>query len=435
MPRVLVIAYYFPPLGGAGVQRTVKLLKHLPSLGFEPVVLAPPKATELDWAPQEERMLAEVSDAVEVRRVGSPHPPASGGLRRRADRALDRPTAFARWWAQAVEQAGMDLARGVDLVYASMSPFETAAAASRVAAAANVPWVADLRDPWALDEWTIFPTALHRVRDERRMRRSLSTAAAVIMNTAEAGREVARCFPELAARVSVIPNGWDRDDLSVAPEARDPERFRVVYTGYSHVAAGLRQRRRRRIRELTGGSVKGLDVLARSHLLLVEAMERAAAEDPRLGEQLELHVAGAAPTTQVTPPFVIDRGYLPHDAAVALVRSADVLFLPMHDLPPGRRARSVPGKTYEYLGSGRPILGALPDGDARDLLAGLANVRLCRPTDVDCMAEALHSFFETRPIETAVPELAWTFERRAQAEQIAEVFERALGARRLGTLA
>ena len=51
------------------------------------------------------------------------------------------------------------------------------------------------------------------------------------------------------------------------------------------------------------------------------------------------------------------------------MRSADLLFLPMHDLPPGARAGLIPYKTYEYLAAGRPILAAVPDGDVRDMLA------------------------------------------------------------------
>src|SRR5206468_8328057 len=143
--------------------------------------------------------------------------------------------------------------------------------------------------------------------------------------------------------------------------------------------------------------------------------------------RIEIHVAGASRLPPETDALVVDRGYLAHDAAVALMRSADVLFLPMHDLPAGMRARTIPGKTYEYLATGRPILGALPDGDARDLLVGLSNVRLCRPTDVACLAQGVRWFFDHRPAATMVPEIAWTFERRRQAEQIAKIFERALG--------
>ena len=70
------------------------------------------------------------------------------------------------------------------------------------------------------------------------------------------------------------------------------------------------------------------------------------------------------------------RDFIPHAGTIELMRSADLLFLPMHDLPPGRRAGLVPQKTYEYLAARRPILAAVPDGDARDLLeaSGVAAV-------------------------------------------------------------
>ena len=71
--------------------------------------------------------------------------------------------------------------------------------------------------------------------------------------------------------------------------------------------------------------------------------------------------AQALPVTRI-------HGYVTHLQALTLIRSADLLFLPMQNLPPGRRSSTVPGKTYEYLASGRPILGAVPPGDALDLL-------------------------------------------------------------------
>jgi glycosyltransferase involved in cell wall biosynthesis len=87
-------------------------------------------------------------------------------------------------------------------------------------------------------------------------------------------------------------------------------------------------------------------------------------------------------------------GYIPHRDSVALIRSADVLFLPMHDLPSGTRATIVPGKAYEYLASGRPILAAVPDGDGRDLLTRAEGLTLCRPADTDAMAHGLSVLLE-----------------------------------------
>ena len=82
---------------------------------------------------------------------------------------------------------------------------------------------------------------------------------------------------------------------------------------------------------------------------------------------------------------------MPHAGTLELMRTADLLFLPMHDLPPGRRAGLIPHKTYEYLAAGRPILAAVPDGDARDLLAASGAALVCRPADTEAMTRHLEA--------------------------------------------
>jgi hypothetical protein len=102
------------------------------------------------------------------------------------------------------------------------------------------------------------------------------------------------------------------------------------------------------------------------------AVERLLAARPELRSVVEVHLVGRLTESDrraIASDAVHARGYLPHSECLDVVRSADLLFLPMHNLAPGHRARIVPGKTYEYLASGRPILAAVPDGDARDLLA------------------------------------------------------------------
>ena len=39
MNKVLIITYYWPPSGGAGVQRWLKFSKYLPEFGWDPVIL------------------------------------------------------------------------------------------------------------------------------------------------------------------------------------------------------------------------------------------------------------------------------------------------------------------------------------------------------------------------------------------------------------
>ena len=38
MKRVLIITYYWPPSGGSGVQRWLKMSKYLPENGWQPVI-------------------------------------------------------------------------------------------------------------------------------------------------------------------------------------------------------------------------------------------------------------------------------------------------------------------------------------------------------------------------------------------------------------
>src|SRR2546423_1290897 len=78
------------------------------------------------------------------------------------------------------------------------------------------------------------------------------------------------------------------------------------------------------------------------------------------------------------------------------MRSADLLFLPMHNLPADTRSSTVPGKTYEYLAAGRPILAAVPRGDARDILEASGSAEVCDPDDVEAMTRIITNVVASR---------------------------------------
>lgn len=414
MRRVLFLAYYFPPLGGGGVQRSLKFVRYLPDHGYEPVVVTGPGRQKTE-APVDESL--GLPRGLEVRRVSGTEPRESR-LRHWAGRLLGVPFPFSRWWPDAAFQAGRGVE--VDLIFATMSPFESGAAAARLAAESGKPWVADLRDPWALDEWRTYPSALHRRLELGRMERTLSSAAAIVMNTPEAAVALRAALPRLAdVPVVSIPNGFDADDFA-GPPPNGNEAFRIVHAGWSHVEGGRKHRRTAAVYAALGGSARGLDILPRSHLYLLEALERLDAPG------VELHLVGQA-SNDTGSPIVRARGYLPHSEAVGLIRGADLLFLPMHDLPPGTRSRIVPGKTYEYLASGRPILAAVPDGDARDLLATAGTAFLTRPRDVESMMAVVGDLVERKRRGEPPPALredaVAPYERRRLTGRLAELFD------------
>lgn len=429
MKRVLFLAYHFPPIGGAGVQRSVKFVRHLPSFGYEPLVVTGPAAIGSRWTPTDDSLADQFDGDHDVRRLATSAPQPSGRWQGRAERWLRRPERFFQWWEEGAYRAGEDAE--VDLIYASMSPFETGSTAARLAIKLGKPWVADLRDPWALDEMQVYPSRLHRWFDLRTMRRLLSTASAVVMNTEESAGLV-REFPELRRTpVVAIPNGYDADDFSGTVDRSSDGKFRIVHTGYLHTELGRSLAAGRLARRVLGGDLFSVGILTRSHLFLLEAIDRLITADPAVAHRLELHLAGVLSTADVEvarrSPVVRMPGYLPHAETIRLLRTADLLFLPMHDLPEGMRARIVPGKTYEYLASGRPILAAVPDGDARDLLTRAGTGLLCRPADVDGMVRIVAGELERvrrgAAPRTLRPGVLEPYERQALTGRLAQVFD------------
>jgi glycosyltransferase involved in cell wall biosynthesis len=238
---VLFISYFFPPTGGAGVQRTLKFVRHLPAHGYEPVVVAGPGEEGRRWDPLDASLTEELPPNVRVVRVPGPIPVESGGLRPRAERWLNLPSRFSRWWVEGATKAALEVAREADLVVASMSPFESAEVAAYISETVGVPWVADLRDPWALDEMVVYPTGIHRRLDKRRMGKRLTSAAAVVMNTKEATHRLRDAF-DLDTPVVTITNGFDADDFTSPVLTRADSAFRIVHAGYLHTELGEQHR-------------------------------------------------------------------------------------------------------------------------------------------------------------------------------------------------
>ena len=371
------------------------MARFLHELGWDPVVVTGGGATADRWAPEDETLVAEIPPELEVHRLpAAAEPEGASRWRGRAERWLFLRPRWSQWWIEGSTELGAQAPGDVDLIYVWMQPYDSAYSGAELSRRLGKPWVADLGDPWALDEMMVYPSALHRRRDLARMGKQLGTAAAIVMSTPEAVRRLLAEFPRLADRpVVAIPNGFAAEDFDGASPERTDGTFRIVHTGYLHTELGLQHRRSLPLRRVLRGSVPGLDILTRSHVHLVEAVNRLLAEDPSLRDSFELHLAGvlteADREVAARCPVVKLHGYVTHADSIELMRSANLLFLPMQNLPPGVRATIVPGKTYEYLASGTTILGAVPEGDARDILTEAGNAVIVRPDDVDGIVEAL----------------------------------------------
>jgi glycosyltransferase involved in cell wall biosynthesis len=423
--RVLFVAYHFPPIGGAGTQRPLKFVRYLPSLGFEPAVLTGPGSTGGRWSPADDSFAREVPPGVPVIRVPGPEPPPTTGIDRVRRLCLLR-SRWEEWWSRQVQAAvGPE---DFDVIWATGPPYATLEAAALLAVRSKRPWIADLRDLWAFDEMAIYTSAIHRRHERRRMERTLAGAAAIVTTAPTATAALKKNLPSLASRTVTITNGFDPIDFAVTSTRRSPDRFRIVHTGYLHTDAGLKQGRLSR--RLLGGGARGVQILTRSHVYLLRAVEKLLAQDPSLGERLEVCLAGVLSSADqeiaARSPITRILGYLPHTESIALMRSADLLFLPMQNKPGNSRSTTIPGKTFEYLASGRPILAAVPAGDARDLLVE-AGADVCSPDDTDGMARAIRRRLDMHlvdgPGELDAKEVVRPFERSRLAWSLAAILK------------
>jgi glycosyltransferase involved in cell wall biosynthesis len=111
------------------------------------------------------------------------------------------------------------------------------------------------------------------------------------------------------------------------------------------------------------------------------------------------------------------------------MRTADLLFLPMHELEQGR-ATIVPGKAYEYLAAGVPILAAVPEGDIRQVLESGGNTTFCRPSDVDALARAVEQALPRgRPAPHPPNPAIERYSYPRLAQELAQLFDRVLESR------
>lgn len=438
MIPVLFLAWYFPPVGGAGVQRSLKFVRFLPDHGVRPLVLAGPAAQDSRWAPDDQSLAAEVPADLVVARP-SPAPMPTRGQRLRWRVTGEQNAVREHWRRFALDQGPrLAAAHGARAIFVTLGPFECLHGALELGERLSLPVVADLRDPWAFDEMRAYGHRLQRHCDRARMLRQLARCRAVVMNTPTAQDLLRRHIALDPARVHCITNGYDAEDFAgPAPTAAGSAPFSIVHTGYLHCDAAQQQDARSPLRQLLlGGQRRDVDLWGRTHRYLLAALERLQTAEPALAARTELHLHGvlsAADLQGIERSPVRARvrtfGYRPHDETVQAMRRADLLFLPMQGLPKGQRATIVPGKTYEYLASQRPILAAVPAGDARDFVQQAAAGDPVAPHDVDGLFAALRTRIAAgRAPDRALGPAVQRFERRALTQQLADVLRAAAGA-------
>ena len=385
--RVLFITYYFPPSGGSGVQRPVKFVKYLPRFGWQPTVLTvlPESAAYVD---HDTEMVSDIPDSVDVIRTKSwdPYnlyskfrgssrdesivmhmaPEQSGGWRDRLSMWVRAnvfvPDARVGWVPFVVREARrLHRAEPFDAVVTTSPPHSVHLAGRRISNAEGIPWLADFRDPWT----NVFyrdrlPTTGPIDKLEKRLERKIVQRADAVVTVSDSDRAF---YEKLRGKpVSMIPNGFDPDDMPDARERTEGE-FIISHVGVMN-------------------ETRNPDVLWDVLSTMTDTPGVRLELTGRLDADVRQSIDGLSTTVDLEDNVA-------HTRALERMLHANLLLFVVNR---GSGSESmIPAKVYEYLAAGIRILGIGPvHGDATRLIEKTGSGRVFAYDD----QEGIRSFLE-----------------------------------------
>lgn len=447
--NVLLICYGFPPIGGGGVPRPLKMAKYLGEFGWKVHVLTVEPAYHATLDPT---LLAQLPPEVQIHRAkemplipkrGAASAAAPAGASQTAEEAspprqslkaalkqqvvsilkqvkpyLLIPDDQILWLPNALK-LGREIMRRekIDVIFSTSGPVTNHLVARKLASETGCKWVADFRDPWTQNMHT--SGIAWRERLEERMETGvMSEADAITTVTATFAENFRKKHGAWIKRLELIYNGFDQADFEdLQPLHAVPEKFHAVYAGI------LYQKRNPRllleaIRELIDAKEVDENDLLLSFAGVFDYPGYS--ENRDCVERLRLN------------QIVRQMGNLPHKEALGLMKGADALLL-IGDVSADAGAY-IPGKLYEYMGIGKPILALNKAGEATEIIEQFQLGQVADPLDKAAIKRAyLRLYREWKDRGVAADgqpdrgadfaERVKPYERREQARQLAQLMD------------
>lgn len=376
MLKVLFVAYLFPPIVNSGTRRSLEFVNRLPEHGWEPLVLTTEPA---DNDHIDANLLAEVRSDTRIERIRPWVQTLKRSLEQhtgsnrlatafewRAQRLSSLPDIAASWRRPAVRHGvALQQREAYDLIYATGWPWTSFLVAKDISKATGVPFVIDYRDLWRPSDAAWDTHTRLQALTQPYFERSVQNKAAEIVTTTESFARLLRAAGA-SRSITCITNGFNPADFdSVHREAPDRCFCTISYTGvwrpgygpddlYRAVAA-LKQQR---------------------HVCLDRLRVRTAGFKP--GRAAEMGI----------DDIVSEAGSVPHHVAVSMMVNADALYLPVSGGLYDRA--SLPGKLFEYIGSGTPIIASsVPDSEVNRALSHVGGAAIVSPGDIDTLARTI----------------------------------------------
>ncbi|MDZ7358216.1 MAG: glycosyltransferase [candidate division KSB1 bacterium] len=444
MKKVLMISYFFPPMGGVAVQRITKFCKFLPEFGWQPIVLTVKNGywTVWDHSNEDHKTGYEVvyrtpfiSPFTLINKL-SFGKAKFGTTSEDKGKALDKPSRcrklmrqismlwcvpdeFISWFPIAFFY-GLKIIKkhGVDLIYANDSPHTCPLIALALNKTTGLPFITDFRDLWIANPEFNPRNGLEMILQKKLERIIIKKSNQIITVTNGFANVLAKTHGEKQnKKLTVIYNGFDMDDFENSYSGiyqKGQKTFRIVYTG----------------------SFFGTLMTPENFLIAFSRFVRNYNLHP---SEIEIIFAGAE-SEQLkiliektrTKNYIKVLPNLSHRNACSLQKSADLLLFIIHSCKGGKDR--VSAKLFEYLAAGPPIFAIIPHGEAANIIEKTASGMLANPDDVAEIEASLTSLYEKihikkEPFQRNEAEIR-KFNRRDQTKRLAEIFDEVTEARK-----
>lgn len=358
MKTVLIISYYWPPSGGAGVQRWLKFAKYLPEFGWNPIIFTPenPEAPSTDNS-----LLKDIGSEIKVIKTPIWEPYTfykkftgkkksdkinAGFIKeKKTNPFLEDISTFIRgnffipdarkfWVSPSIKFLKEFLKENkVDVIISSGPPHSMHLIALELKKQLGIKWIADFRDPWTnIDFYSELKLTKNSDRKHKRLEKEVLLNADCVISV---GDTLSNELLELgASNIETITNGFDTTDIPEEKPIVD-EKFSIVHLGSINKD--------------------------RNHKVFWDVIENLINKNPEFKNKVEIKFIGKVDISifeqverlNLNKNF-IHLEYISHNKVIIELMKAQLLYLPINNTPNAKGILT--GKFFEYLASKRPIL-------------------------------------------------------------------------------
>lgn len=443
MKKVLIVAYYFPPLGWSGVQRTLKFVKYLRSFGWEPIVVT---VGETKFSVFDDTLLNEIPEGIEVVKIDDVKFKgitdtmkealksyvntsfdfiSNDDLVKEYENEIEKkfcelrdllllPDGNAIWANNVIKEINRSVKlKDIDVVYTTSAPYSSHLVGLHIKNIYNIPWVADFRDEWINNPYCDYDEDGIKFKIENAMEESVvANCNKIITTTPQASENFIKRYDLNDKSVVTITNGYDENDFKYIRKSQGKNsKFTIIHNGSCY--------------------------LNRSPKTFFKAVRNLIENNMIDSKKIKIVFIGSndKEVMEISKKeickydIVCETGYLSHEESLNLTMNADLLLLIGGII---EKQKSVfPGKVFEYLRMQKSILAISPHGSViEELLEETNSGKSFQETDIIGMENFINEKYNIwdQNIDKVMPniERIKQYERKVLTSKLVEVFEKLL---------